>query len=222
MSSLALRTLGRYLLPIAIVSALACAPFAHLAFRAPWPRDLVTANVALGRAFALAGFAWAVTFVLVGAVAPLARALAVGRPLSQVHALRAAVVNGARMLIPSLTAIAAVVIGGLALVVPALVLMVAFALTGASEARGMPAPLVDSAEAVRVAWRPVAAVIGAMILVDVVLAIGAWKLVAVPFGRKLAPAQWATYGNVARVVVLGVLVTSPIFAVLLACIRVRR
>jgi hypothetical protein len=220
--ALALRTLARYVVPLAMTSVLVTAPLLAIAVRSPWPRNLPTANAALGRAYVLAAAAWMVTFLLVAAAAPLARSVAAGAPLSQPRALLAAFANTARLAVPGLAAIAAVVIGGLALVVPGLLLMVLLSLTGASEERGMPAPLVDSVAAVRARWRPVAAVVAIMIVVDVALVFVAWKLTAVPFAKKLTPAQWATFGNVARVTALGVLATAPIFATLLAAATSRR
>lgn len=222
MIGLAVRTLVRYIVPLALVSVLVVAPWLAIAWKSPWPHDLKTANLALGRAFAIAGTAWMATFILVGAAAPLARSIAAGAPLSQLHALVAAFTSTLRMALPCLAAIAAVVIGGLALVVPALALLVLLALTGASTERGLPAPLVDSVAAVRAGWKPVAAIVAVMLLVDVALAFAAWKLVAVPFAKKLKPAQWATYGNVARVVAIGVLATTPVFATLLAAVRAKR
>ena len=222
MIGLALRTLVRYVVPLAMISVLVCAPLLAFAFRSPWPNNLPAANLALGRAFAIAGTAWMVTFVLVAAAAPLARSVAAGAPLSQPRALVAAFANTVRMALPCLAAIAAVVVGGLALVLPALALIVLLSLTGASEERGMPAPLVDSVATVRARWRPIAVVVAVMLLVDVALAFAAWKLVAVPFANKLKPHEWATYGNVARVVALGVLVSAPVFATLLAAARAKR
>jgi hypothetical protein len=222
MIGLALRTLVRYLVPLAIVTAVVIAPLALVAFRAPWPNNLPTANMALGRAFVIGGTAWAFQLLLVAAAAPLVRAVAAGEPLSQPRALVAAFSNLVRMFVPCLAAVCAIAIGGLALVVPALVLLVLLSTTGASTERGIPAPLVASVTAVRAQWRPVALVVLAMLVVDVALAFGAWKFAAVPFAKKLKPAQWATYGNVARIVVFGVAATAPIFATLLAAFRVRR
>ena len=222
MIALALRTLVRYIVPLALASVLVTAPLLALAFRAPWPRNLPTANAALGRAFVIAGIAWIATFLLVAAAAPLARSLAAGTPLSQPRALVAAIASVFRMALPCLAASAAVAIGGLALVVPALVLMVLLSLTGASEERGLPAPLVDSVAAVRARWQPIALIVAIMIAVNVALVFIAWKVVAVPFAAKLKPAQWATFGNVARVVALGVLATAPLFGTLLAAARARR
>ena len=222
MIGLAARTLGRYLVPLAIVSAIVCVPFALLAYASPWPRDLPTANAALARAFAIAGGAWMARFVVVGAAAPLARSLVAGAPLSQPRALGVAAGNALRMALPCLAAIAAVLVGGLALVVPALALVVLLSLTGASTERGMPAPLADSIAVVRARWQPVTAIVAVMLIVDVALALAAWKLFAVPLAKKLRPEQWATYGNVARVVVLGVLATTPVFAALLAAVHARR
>lgn len=220
MIAVAARTLVRYVVPLAIATLVVMLPAAYLAFRAPWPRDLAGANLALARAFAFAGTGWIATFVLVGVAAPLARSVAAGAPLSQLRAVGAALANGARMALPCLAASAAVLVGGLALVVPAFVLMAMLALTGTSEERGMPAPLVESVAIVRARWKPVAAVVGAMFVVDVALAFVAWKTVAVPFGKKLKPIEWATYGSVARVVVLGIAASAPVFATLLAAIGV--
>lgn len=222
MIALALRTLVRYCIPLALASLVVTAPFFALAYRSPWPRNLPMANAALGRAFAIAAVAWIATLLLVAAAAPLARSLAAGAPLSQPRALVAAFANLVRMALPCLAASATVVIGGLALVVPALALVVLLALTGASEERGMPAPLVDSAATVRARWRPIALIVASMLVVNIALAFAAWKLTAVPFAKKLTPAQWATFGTVARVVALGVLVTAPVFGTLLAAARVRR
>ena len=222
MIALALRTLVRYIVPLALTSVVVTAPFLALAFKSPWPRNLPTANAALGRAFVMAGFAWIATLFLVAAAAPLARSIARAAPLSQPRALVAAFANVVRMALPCLAASAAIVIGGLALVVPALALLVLLSLTGASEERGLPAPLVDSVAAVRARWRPIALVVAIMLVVDVVLVFAAWKLTAVPFANKLKPAEWATFGNVARVVALGVLVTAPLFATLLAAARARQ
>lgn len=221
MIALALRTVVRYLVPLALASVLVVGPAVALAFRAPPPINLPTANAALLRAWLLTALGWMFVLVLVAAAAPLVRSVAAGAPLSQLRALAAALANLARMLLPCLTAAAAVAIGGLALVVPALALFVLLALTGASTERGIPAPLVDSVRMVRARWRPVAAVAGVMLVVQVAVAIGAWKLGTVT-AVKPTPAHWATYANVARIVALGLLVTSPLFATVLAAARVRR
>ncbi len=218
---LALRTLARYVVPLAVATAVVVAPIAFVAFRSPWPRDLATANGAIVRAFVLGLAGWAVQIGLVGAAAPLARSIAAGSPLPQGRALVAALANLARMAVPCLGAIAAVAIGGLALVVPAFVLMVLLALTGASTERGMPAPLFDSAAAVRDQLGIVIAIVAAMLVVDVGLAVAGWKLFAVPLAKKLSPVQWATYGNAVRVVAIGLAATSPVFATLLAATRAR-
>ena len=221
MIGLALRTLARYIVPIAMLAVLVCAPLMLVAFSGPWPQNPPAANLALGRAFAIAGTAWMATFVLVGAVAPLARSVAAGAPLSQPRALYEAAANALRMVLPCLAACVAVLVGGLALVLPAFALMVLLSLTGASTERGIPAPLADSVAIVRAHWKPVVAIVIAMLVVDAALALAAWKVVAVPFGKKLKPAQWATYGSVARVVALGVFATTPVFASLLAAVRAR-
>ena len=216
---IALRTMVRYVVPLAAITFVAAAPFLAAAFRAPWPYDLASANGAMLLAGAIALAQFALVFVLVAAAAPLVRSVVAGAPLSQPRAFVEVFANTTRMLVPCLAAIAAVLVGGLALVLPALVLMVLLSLTGASTERGMPAPLAESVAAVRARWKPVTAIIVAMLVVEVILVVAAWKLATVPLAKKLTPAQWATYGNVARIVALGVAVTSPVYATLLASQR---
>ena len=222
MIGLALRTLARYLVPLVLATAVVLAPIAHVVFHLPFPRDLATANAALRFGFVIAatGFIW--TLFLVGAAAPLARSIAAGAPLSQLRAVPAAFGNLVRMAVPCAAAIAAIVVGALALVVPALVLLVLFAMTGASTERGMPAPLLEAARAARDQLRTTIVVVGVMLVLDIAIAIVGWKVFAVPFGKKLTPAQWATFGNVGRVVVIGLAATSPIFATLLAALKAKR
>lgn len=218
---IALRALVRYVIPLAIATLVVGGPLLYVAFRAPWPRDLASANAALVRAWMIATSGWMLVFVLVAAAAPLVRSLAAGAPLSQARAIHATLANLVRMLMPCIAAIGVVLVGGLALVVPALFLVVALALTGASTEPGMPAPLADSVHAVRAQWRTVALVVGAMFVVDAALVLVTWKTAAVPFAKKLAPAQWATYGNVARITAIGAVATAPVFATLLAAVRAR-
>jgi hypothetical protein len=218
---LALRTIVRYVVPLAAITFVVSAPLFAIAFRAPWPFDLKTANAAMLRASAIALGQFAIVFVLVAAAAPLVRSVAAGTPLSQVRAFVGVFANVLRMLVPCLAAIAAVVVGGLALVVPALVLIVLLSLTGASTERGMPAPLAESVATVRARWKPVTTIVVVMVVVEIVLVVAAWKFAAVPATPKLKPAQWATYGNVARIVALGVAATAPVFATLLAAVRRR-
>ena len=219
---LALRTLVRYAIPLALATIVVAGPLLVVAFRAPWPRNLPMANAAIARAVVLAILGWAAVLLLVAAAAPLARSLARGAPLAQPRAVAAALANLVRMTLPCLAALGAIAIGGLALVVPALALLVLLALTGASTEPGMPGPLADSVRAVRARWRPVAAIVGAMLLGYAGLVVAGWQLATVPFAKRLSPAEWATYGNVARIVAIGVVATAPVFATLLAAARVRR
>jgi hypothetical protein len=219
-TSLALRSLVRYLVPLALATAIVCAPLLLVAFRAPPPRDLATANAALRTGFAIAGVAWMAQLALVAAAAPLVRAVATSAPLSQLRAVVAAVSNLVRMIVPCAAAIACVVVGCLALVIPGLVLLVLVATTGASTERGMPAPLVTGADVVRAHWRTFAAIVAAMLVVDVAIAVVAWKLI-VPATPAKTPQAWAAYGAIARTVALGVLATAPVFSMLLAAARVR-
>jgi len=173
---LAARTFARYLVPLAIVTVVVLAPVVGLALRVRPPADLAGAQRMLRLAWILAGSAWAFQLVLVGAAAPLARALAAGAPVSQLRALGLALAGIVRGALPCLAAIGAVLVGGLALVVPGVALLVLFSVTGASRERGMPAPLVDSAAVVRAQLPVVAAIVAAMLAVDLALAFGAWKV----------------------------------------------
>jgi hypothetical protein len=220
MLGLALRTYGRYAVPLTLISIVVFAPACYSALRAPPPNNAATAISALRFAWTLAATGWAYQLVLVGAAAPLVRGVAAGAPLSQPRAVAAALANLIKMALPCLTAIAAIVLGALALVVPAIVVFGLLALTGASRERGIPAPLADSARSAQTHAAAVACVLAAMLAVDLVLALAAWKLGTVPIAGKLAPAQWAAYGQVARVVAIGLAIVSPVFAMLLAAIHV--
>ncbi|MDQ3364919.1 MAG: hypothetical protein M3680_05780, partial [Myxococcota bacterium] len=140
-------------------------------------------------------------------------------PVSQPRALVLALGGVGRMVVPCLGAIAAVLIGGLALVIPGLVLLVLLSLTGASEARGMPAPLTESVAIVRSQLGFVAAIVAAMIVLDLAIALGAWKLVAAPLVKQLPAAGFATYRDVVRVVAAALVVVSPVLATVLASVR---
>lgn len=218
---LAARTCARYALPLAIVTLLVMAPVLVVAWRVRPPADLAGAQRTLRLAWILAGSAWMFQLVLVAAAAPLARALAAGAPLPQLRALGAALAGVVRGALPCLAAIACVLVGGIALVVPGIALLVLFALVGASPARGMPAPLVDSAAAVRAQLPLVAAIVGVMLVVDLALAWTAWKALAVPIAHKVKPGQLAAYRDIVRVVALGVVVAAPPIACALAAVRAR-
>jgi hypothetical protein len=219
--ALALRTLWRYPLPLAVASVIVLSPLVWIALRVPAPPNTAGARATLVLAWLVAGTGFTLQLLLVAAAAPLARSLVAGAPLSQPRALAASLVQLLRMLVPCAVALATVAIGGLALVVPGLVLLVLLSLTGASTACGLPGPLVDSIAVVRANLRGVVIAVAAILLLDLAIALAAQLAVAAPLVRKMKPPQLATYRDVVRVVVLGVAIVSPVGACILAAIRAR-
>jgi hypothetical protein len=219
---LALRTLGRYLLPLALLSAIVLSPIIWTMLRVPLPPHTAGARSLLVLAWVLAGSAFAFQLVLVAAAAPLARSLAAGRPLSQPDALVAGLVQLVRMLLPCALALVAIALGGLALVVPGLVLLVLLSLTGASTACGLPAPLVDSIAVARANLRAVVLAVAAIVVVDLAIALLAQLVLAAPIVKKMKPPQLATYRDLVRTVGIGVTLVSPLAACVLAAIHARR
>lgn len=220
-TGLALRTLARYAAPLVLLSALVFAPLALHALRAEAPRDAAAATRLLVWSFAVAGTAWILQLVLVGAVAPAVRAVAAGERVSQLRVLGRGLLHGVRMALPIAVVGAAVFVGGLALVVPGLALLVLLSLTGASSEPGMPGPLLDSVAVARANLRPVATVVLVMLVVDVALAGGAYLVLAGSLPKKPTPEQLGAYRTVARVTALGLVAVSPLAATLLAAIRAR-
>lgn len=219
---LALRTYARYAVPLTLLSVVVLAPLLYVAFRVPPPKDPIRARAALHLAWMLAGSAWMFQLVLVGAAAPLARAIARGEAPSQLRALGIAAVHLARGAVPALAAIAAVALGGLALVVPGLVLLVLFSLAAASPLPGLRAALEDSATCVREHARTVIAIVIAMLAIDLAIALVAKHVLVVPLGKRMAPAQLAAYRDVVRTVAVACVAVSPMIAAALAAVRARR
>jgi hypothetical protein len=220
-AALALRTYVRYLVPLTLLAAVVFAPVIYGALRMPAPRDPVRARAALTTAWVIASTAWMFQLALVGAAAPLARAVAAGAAPGQLRAFGRAAVQLARTLVPCLAAIAAVAIGGLALMVPGLMLLVLLALTGASTRCGLPAPLLDSIDLVRASARAVIAVVAAMLVVDLAIAFAAQQLLVPPLTRKMKPVQLVPYRDLVRVTAVAVMIVSPIVATALAAIAAR-
>ncbi|MGN6105504.1 MAG: hypothetical protein ACTHU0_10400 [Kofleriaceae bacterium] len=219
---LALRTYLRYLVPLTALSAVALAPWWLVALRVAPPSDPAGARAVLRLGWMLAATAWIGQLALVGAAAPLARALEAGRPLAQLRALRDGAVQLVRGALPWLAAVAAIAIGGLALVVPGAALLVLFALTTASTERGIPAPLLDSAAIARRDLARVAAVVGAILVVDLAIAFAAQRALApAPVPKKLSPAQLASYANGLRAIAAALILGSPIAAAALAALHAR-
>lgn len=209
---IALRTYARYVLPLTLVSTLAFAPLCVLLGR-PGAVTLTGVRTLVKLVWVVAGTAWIVQLTLVGAAAPL-----VGARLSQLRALRVALSGAVRAALPCAAAAAAVLVGGLALVVPGLLLLVLFALTGASDAPGIQAPLEASARIARRApWR-LAAIVAAVLVVDVLVALVVLRL---PHPRPKLPAHLATYRVMLPALFAGLALVTPVFACMLAAFHHR-
>jgi hypothetical protein len=210
----------RYAAPLLLLTAVACLPFGYFALTVATPVDRGDAAKLVKMAWLLGGTAWMVRYVLVGAIAPVARAVASGRPLSQLAALREGARGLVRAALPCGLAIAAIVIGGLALAVPGLLLLVLLSMTGASERVGLPAPLLDSIEVARADLRTVAIVAGGMLLVDLAI-VAILYVVVIDLPVKPSRAQLDGARLLIQMTALGMLVMSPVAASALAAIHAR-
>lgn len=216
------RSYLRYLVPLLGLSLVAFAPLLAYALRVPVPANLAQAKLALRTAWALGGLGLIPLLVLVGGAAPAVRAIADGRPLSQLGCATAGLVGLARALLPCLLATAAIVLGGLALVVPGLTLLVLFALTGASTARGLPGPLVESVAIAR------ARALSITLVLLATLALGAGAIYVLqrglpaPLPKKPTAAQLAAVRDHLRLAVALVALIAPLPAVVLAALHTRR
>jgi hypothetical protein len=219
---LAARALVRYAVPMALLAALALAPWLLLALGEPPPADLPGARGVLRDAWLLGATAWIGQLLLVGAAAPLVRAVDAGAPPSQLGALGRGARQLARAAVPWLTAVAAIAIGGLALAAPGLALLVLFSTTAASTERGLPGPLVESAALVRRCLPLAAGAVAALLAVDlgaVLVAQGLLRPAAA--AGKLRPDQLAMFPRIAQVAAVAALVVAPAIAALLAAVHVR-
>jgi hypothetical protein len=220
-AGIALGAWKRYTLPLLLLTAVACAPFALLAVGIAAPGDRAAATTLVRFAWVVAATAWIVRYLLVGAIAPIARAAASDTPLSQLAALRAGAGGLVRAVLPCGLAVAAVAIGGLALAVPGLLLFVLLAMTGASERPGLPAPLVDSIEVARANLRSVATAAGGMLLVDLAIVTVAYFLFAAGLPAKPRAPDLAVIRTLIQVAAIGFAVVTPIAATALAAIHTR-
>jgi hypothetical protein len=218
---LAVRAHLRYAIPLTLLAAIVLAPWLVLALGVPVPADSAGARGALRAAWLLGATAWIGQLLLVGAAAPLVRALDAGAPLSQLHALGRGARQLVRAAVPWLAAVAAIAIGGLALAIPGLALLVLFSMTAASTQRGLPGPLVESAELVRRKLRLVAAVIAAMIAVDLGVVLLALELLRPEGPGKLSPDQLAMFRRMVEVVAVAVVAIAPAIATTLAAVHAR-
>lgn len=219
-ASLSARAWLRYGVPLLVLAACAFAPLVLIALRLPAPRDAAQAKTVVRTAYALAGAGAVSLLVLVAGVAPAVRAIAAGRPRSQLAILGAGVVAIARALVPCALAVAAVVIGGLALVVPGVLVLALVSLTGASTEPTAAGRVADSVAIARTRIGAIALVWLATLAVYAVAIVLAQRgLVPVP--KKPPPAQLAAYRSLVRVLVVGFAIAAPLPAVVLAAIHTR-
>lgn len=227
----ALRTWLRYVVPLTLLSAIALAPALAITLRTPLPADQPAGLSTLWLGWKLIAFAVFCQLLLVGVATA-----ATGEPLSaddrastnpreparpsQLAVLTRGFAKLVGALLPCLAAAATITIAGLALVVPALVMLVLLSLTGASTARGLPAPLLDSITIVRRHWRAVALAVLAMIALDLAIGFTAQRaLLTIPVPRQPPAAQLAALRTFVRVIALALVVLSPIPATVLATLH---
>jgi len=221
-SSIALRTYLRYLVPLTLLSALVMSPWVNAALTSDMPKTAEQARALIALAWKCGATAWIAQLLLVAAAAPAARSLVAGPALSQSRALVRGVAAMLRALVPVALAVAAIAIGALALVLPALALLVLLSLTGASPDGAPSQRLRDSIASVRTRVVPVAAVVLAMVAFDVALVLLAKRFTTTPLPKKPTPAELATYRHLLDIVVIGIVIASPIAASALAALRAQR
>jgi hypothetical protein len=217
---LAARAYLRYAVPLTLLAALALAPWLALALGVRPPVSPVGARGVLLAAWILGATAWIGQLLLVGAAAPLVRALDAGAPPSQLRALGRGALGLARAAAPWLAAVAAIAIGALALAAPALALLVLLSTTAASERRGLPGPLVESAELVRRRLPLAAGAVAALLAVDLGAAAVAQALLP-PAAGKLRPDQLAMFPGAVRAAAVAAVAIAPPIAALLAAVHAR-
>jgi hypothetical protein len=211
------RVYARYLVPLAVLSVISFLPLLAFALRLQPPADIAHARMMLRLAYVLAIVGWIPLLVLVGGAAA---AVDGG---SQLHVLQAGLAQLVRAIVPCVVAAMAIVIGGLALVVPGLALVVLLSLTGASRARGLPAPLTDSVTAVRANLGAVLTVIAVTIVVGAAIVYVTQRtVVALPLPSKPTPAQLLAFPRFVRIALGALVLAAPVPAIALAAIQRKR
>jgi hypothetical protein len=215
------RVLIRHAPTVAVVTLVALAPVLLTALLLPAPTAAAPARAIARTTWLLVGATLPCVLLLVGGMAPLARAVVASAPLPHRAALGAGLAGLARAVVPCVLATAAILLGTLALVVPGILLLALFALTGASTAGGLPAPLDDSATVVRAHPGPVALVLVAW-LVAVGLAVLALHLrLPAPVPKQPTAAMLSAFRTFARTATLLVVAAAPLVATTLAAIHAR-
>lgn len=218
---LAGRTYARYAIPLTLLAGAALAPWLLLALRTPPPKDLAGAKSMLRLAWLLAVTAWIGQLALVGAVAPLVRAVDAEARLSQLRALGRGALHLVRAVIPCATATAAIAIGGLALALPGLLLLCLLATTGAEASRGVPGALVASAALARRHLPLAAALVFALLALDLAIPYASQAFALAPIPKKPNPAQLAAYHRHVQIVACALAISSPWLASLIAAFHAR-
>jgi hypothetical protein len=203
----------RYALPLTALSAIACAPVILVALRTPTPLDRAGINAIIARGWLMLALGWLCQLALVGAATPIAR-----HPLPQLPAFTAGLARLVRAIIPCLAAAVAILLGSLALVVPGVLLLGLLVFTGASDARGLPTPLVDSLGFARRHLAATARAAGALFVLDVAIAVLAQIAFANP-SKLTDPALLRAVPYFTHAIAAALVLLSPLPATLLAILR---
>ena len=214
----------RYVVPLTLITAAVMIVFVLTGARIRPAVDLANARSQLHVGWLLAAFAWVFQLVLVAAAAPMVRAVAAGRELSQVAAFVAGVRNVLRAAVPIAVVLAAIVLGMVAVVVPGLLLLGLFSLTGASErlADPLPAALADSAAIVRAHAKEVAVILAIIIAADLAVAAISHLAILPTLEKKLTVAQLAPVSAFVRTIAYTLVAFSAVPGCLLAAFYTRK
>jgi len=214
----------RYVVPLTLITAAVMIVFVLTGARIRPAVDLANARSQLHVGWLLAAFAWVFQLVLVAAAAPMVRAVAAGRELSQVAAFVAGVRNVLRAAVPIAIVLAAIVLGMVAVVVPGLLLLGLFSLTGASErlADPLPAALADSAAIVRAHAKEVAVILAIIIAADLAVAAISHLAILPTLEKKLTAAQLAPVSAFVRTIAYTLVAFSAVPCCLLAAFYARK
>jgi hypothetical protein len=212
----AIRAWLGHIVPLTLLSAIALSPLLVLALRVHAPADAAAARPVIQLGWTVLAVAWLGQFLLVGGPAAM-----LTEPPSQLRAFTRGLLQLVRAVVPCLVAGLAVALGTLALVLPGLMLLVLLSLTAASRERGLPAPLLDSIAAARRQLPAVALAVLALLALDAVIGLVAYRVFLAPLPAKPTPTQLAAVRDFVRAIALTLVVLSPLPATLLATLRAR-
>ncbi len=205
----------RYLAPIAVLSAIAMAPIALVAFGVAVPANAKQAGIVLRVAWLCAASGMIAVLVLVGALAPILRS----ERVSQLVAFARGARGMMRAIVPALVVLCAVAMGLVALAVPGLLLYVLFVLAPASEANGVAAKLADSVALVRRRWRAIAIVIAATVIALAAIVAVQQLLLPIPLGKSPTRAQLVLFPQMVRLTAIAMVGIVPCAAMALASLQ---